>query len=363
MKGRDLLTEPPVKWESRGAALLLNPRLPDARRDAVLQAEFPDLEDHVWLATSGTGGRTKLVALSRQALESSAQAVNAHLGATPRDIWLNPLPLFHVGGLGIRVRAALTGSRCEELGGWSPEAYVEATKSCRATLSSLVPTQVHDLIRGGWRAPETLRAVFVGGDALSEALRAEAVAMGWPLLPSYGLTEAASQVATAAPGEEVTNWWPLLRHLEARVDEGGILQLRGPSLLTGWMIFGEDGRVHFEDPKCDGWFKTTDRVELRDGKLKMIGRCDDLIKIRGELVDIANLERELQARVPSGLVRLDSAPDARNGALLSVVAENNSALREARGAVDCFPPFARPEVFRVGDVGLGPLGKKIRPKP
>jgi O-succinylbenzoic acid--CoA ligase len=227
----------------------------------------------------------------------------------------------------------------------------------------LVPTQVHDLIRGGWRAPETLRAVFVGGDALSEALRAEAVAMGWPLLPSYGLTEAASQVATAAPGEEVTNWWPLLRHLEARVDEGGILQLRGPSLLTGWMIFGEDGRVHFEDPKCDGWFKTTDRVELRDGKLKMIGRCDDLIKIRGELVDIANLERELQARVPSGLVRLDSAPDARNGALLSVVAENNSALREARGAVDCFPPFARPEVFRVGDVGLGPLGKKIRPKP
>lgn len=361
MKGRDLLREPASEWGAIGTALLLNPRLDEAWRGRILAAEFPDFAGHLWIATSGTSGRFKIVALSREALEASAAAVNRDLSVSSSDYWLNPLPLFHVGGLGIVVRAALAGCRTESLSQWDAREFIRTASEAGVTLSALVPAQVHDLVAAGLECPASIRAVVVGGGALDESLRARAAGLGWSLLPSYGLTEAASQVATAAPGACEFTFLPLLGHLEARTDAGGVLELRGPSLLTGWMIFEPDGSTRWEDPKSGGWFRTSDRCELREGKLRFLGRVDDLVKIRGELVDVAALERALQARVTSGLVRIDVAPDERNGAALSVVAENPSAEREARGATDLFPAYAKPESFRIGSIEVSPLGKKIRP--
>jgi len=360
--GVDLWRQDAPAWPASGSFLLLNPRLPKALRARVLAAEFPALEDHVWLATSGTGGRLKLVALSRTALEGSARAVNAHLGATGGDVWLNALPLFHVGGLGIRVRASLAGSRCEELaGGWDARVFVDRAGQCGATLSALVPTQVHDLVRLDLPAPRQLRAVVVGGGALEERLRAQAVALGWPLLPSYGLTEAASQVATAAAGQTDFSWLPLLPHVEARVANGHVLELRGPSLLTGWMIFEPDGSLHLEDPKRDGWLRTSDRAELRGRELHVLGRADDLVKIRGELVDVPALERALQERVPAGTVCVLTEPDGRNGCRLRVLAQNTRAASEAERVIrEIFPAYARPSEVVVGLIRRTALGKVVR---
>lgn len=358
--GAELLRDKPPEWGRREQCLLLNPRLPAAWSSLILAAEFPAAPGRVWLATSGTGGKLKIVALSCEALEASARAVNAHLAADAHDMWINPLPLFHVGGLGIVVRAALTGGRCEFLENWNAREYVKRAAECDAALSSLVPAQVHDVVAARLSCPPSLRAIVVGGGALDETLRASAAELGWPLLPSYGLSEASSQVATAAPGAEDFPWLPLLGHIEARVGDDGLLELRGPSLLTGWIIFESGGSSRWEDPKRDGWFRTNDRCELRDRKLRVLGRADDLVKIRGELVDVAALERELQLRVSSGLVRVDVEPDVRNGARLSVVAENKHAESEARGAADWFPPYAKPSSFRVGRIEVSPLGKKIR---
>jgi o-succinylbenzoate---CoA ligase len=358
--GSDLWREQCPAWEEGGSFLLLNPRLPDQWRRRVMAAEFPDLEDQVWLATSGSGGVLKLVALSRDALEASARAVNKHLGVLSSDIWLNPLPLFHVGGLGIVVRAGLAGSRCEVLqGAWEAGGYVGAAERCGATLSSLVPTQVHDLVRGGWRAPGRLRAAVVGGGVLAENLQAEAAALGWPLLPSYGLTEFASQVATARPAVP-SRWLPLLDHAEARIDGEGVLELRGPSLLTGRMIFNEDGGVQWEDPKVGGWLCTGDRAELLGRELRVLGRADDVVKIRGELVDVAALERALQGRVKAGAVMVRSVPDARTGRALEVVTESEEAREQARAAQDVFPPYARPRDFVSGVIRRNAMGKPVR---
>lgn len=360
MKAAELLREPPSLPEAGDSALLLNPRLHGAWREKILSADLPDLHSHAWLASSGTGGRLKIIALSRTALEASACAVNEHLQADASDCWINPLPLFHVGGLGIMVRAMLVGSRCETMSQWDAAQYTLRARECGATLSALVPAQVHDIVRSALRCPPRLRAIVVGGGALDESLRAAAADLGWPLLPSYGLTEAASQVATASPDARSAPWLPLLGHVEARVEDDGVLSLRGPSLLTGWMIFSENGAARWEDPKSGGWFHTSDRCELRGEAIRMLGRVDDLLKIRGELVDVAALERDLQACVISGLVRIDAEPDDRNGARLHVIAENVAAETEAREALDIFPPCARPASFRIGSIPLSPLGKKIR---
>ena len=356
------MAETPVNWDVMGSALLLNPRLDPALREQMLSTDFPELPDHVWMASSGTSGRAKVVALSRSAIEASAAAVNRHLGVSPTDQWINPLPLFHVGGLGMVVRATLLKTPCHLSEKWDPREFVRRSMECGATLSSLVPAQVHDLASARLRCPSSMRALVVGGGVLDEGLRVRAARLGWHLLPSYGMTETASQVATAKPGAKDCSWLSLLDHMEARLGEGGMLELRGPSLLTGWMLFDPDGSALWEDPKRDGWFRASDRVELRDGQLRFIGRADDLVKIRGELVDVAALESELQSRVKSGLVRIDVEPDERNGSALSVVAENANAEAEAREALDVFPPYARPSAFRVGPVQVSPLGKKIRRK-
>jgi O-succinylbenzoic acid--CoA ligase len=184
--------------------------------------------------------------------------------------------------------------------------------------------------------------------------------LGWPLLPSYGLTEAASQVATATFGRETSTWLPFLSHMEARVGECGVLELRGASLLTGWMIFDGHGTARWEDPKNGGWYRTGDRAELRGGEVRVLGRADDLVKIRGELVDVAALERALQERVSSGLVVLRAEANERTGSMLSVCVENESALTEARSALEIFPPFARPETFEVAPIERSALGKPVR---
>jgi O-succinylbenzoic acid--CoA ligase len=327
----------------------------------VMAAELPDLEEHVWLATSGSGGVLKLVALSRDALEASARAVNAHLGVSSSDVWVNPLPLFHVGGLGIMVRSALSGSTWRNVAAWDGESFVAELAAARATLTSLVPTQVYDLLRGRRRAPDGLRAAIVGGGALDERLQAQAVELGWPLGPSYGLTEFGSQVATAWPGMGPSPWWPLLAHVEARVEGAGVLELRGPSLLTGWMIFDEEGAVRWEDPKVNGWLRTGDRGELRGRELRVLGRVDDLVKVRGELVDVAALERALQLRVRCGALSVQTSDDEREGVALVVVAENAAAADEARAAAGAvFPAYARPREFVVGPIERTALGKVMR---
>lgn len=360
-RGADLLVSSPPRWEDGRAFLTLNPRLPAPMRTKILSADFPAAPGRVWLATSGTGGVTKMVALSRAALEASARAVNACLDAGPRDVWLNPLPLFHAGGLGIMVRAVLSGARHEDAGAWSAETFLRRLGEIGATLTSLVPAQVHDLARSGARPPSGLRAAVVGGGALDEPLRAMMADRGWPLLPSYGLTEAASQVATALPGQTDFAWLPLLPHFEARTAPDGILELRGPALLDGWMVFPADGAPCWEDPRRAGWLRTGDRAELRGRELRVAGRADDLVKIRGELVDLAALERSLQARVRAGKVVLHARPDERNGTTLHVVAENAAAVREAGQAVDdIFPPYARPSEVVCGTIETTALGKTVR---
>ena len=302
-----------------------------------------------------------MVALSRSALEASARAVNAHLSSGSDDIWINPLPLFHVGGLAIVVRAALSGAHWEACDSWSAEAFVRQAGEIKATLASLVPTQVHDLAQTSFGAPPSLRAVVVGGGPIDQALLASMRSRGWNLLPSYGLTEAASQVATAEPDATDFDWLPLLPHVEARVGEEGVLELRGESLFDGWMVFSANGQCTWEDPKRDGWYRTGDRAELHGRRIRLLGRADDLIKIRGELVDMGALERALRARVTSGQLALLAAPDERAGHELYVVTDSAQTASAVCAMIEeTFPPYARPREVKVGVVPKTPLGKTVR---
>lgn len=343
-----------IDWSSAETHVLLNPRLPaeERKRLEALAQEAPPLERHVWVATSGTSGALKLVALSKDAILASAAAVNAHLDAQPSDVWSRVLPPFHVGGLGIEARAHLTGSRVEEFD-WDPQRFSRGG----FTLSSLVPAQVRDLVAAKLSAPAGLRAIVVGGGNLPDDLYAAGRDLGWPLLPSYGLSEAASQVATATPGSADLR---ILSHLRVRIDEGRIA-LSGGSLLTGYAYFDGGGRAGFIDPKIDGWFVTEDRGEVEGRVLRVHGRSRDFVKIGGESVDLVRLDRvldEIRGSVEAAIV---AVPDDRLGHVIHVA----TTAADAQPIIDAFNarvlPFERIRaVHRVDSIPRTPLGKLRR---
>lgn len=272
-----------IDWES-GNNILINDRMLQSDQQKVQQmiSHMDHIHDHIWIATSGSTS-VKWVALSKKAVLASAENVNAHLNSTVKDTWINPLPIFHVGGLGIIARCYLSKAKMiNAQGKWDAQKFYSQLIQSAATLTSLVPTQVHDLVKNELPAPKSLRSVIVGGGVLQESLYKQATALGWPLLPSYGMTECASQIATASLNDPRLK---VLPHLKIKIVENRIC-IKGSSLLTG---FVDVSKPDFIDPKKEEWFYTDDIGELQGDYLKVIGRSGDFIKIGGESTNMIRL--------------------------------------------------------------------------
>lgn len=343
----------PAFWRS-STAVAPGARLPDG---------VVDPPGRVWFRSSGSTGAPRWIGLTRRALLASAAAVNRHLAVGPEDCWGLALPLHHVGGFGVVARAFESGAALARFDArWDPRVFRDWADARRVSHLSLVPTQVHDLVREGLRAPSGLRAVVVGGGMLGVADGSRARALGWPLLASYGMTETASQVATQ--GLEVLEkpYVPapirVLPIWKLRSGDGGRLEVSGPALFSaeleetagGWRTREREGE----------WFASSDRVALSAEGLTPLGRLDAQVKVLGELVDPGAIERELD--VAGGCVV--ALPDERRGHRLVAVGDP-AAIAALRRAVEHFNAGA--EGFRrVAETRLldplprSPLGKPLR---
>lgn len=342
---------------------------------AAYGVELPPVPGHggqVWFATSGSSGVPKWLALPKDGLLLSAAAVNAHLGVDETSCWGLALPLHHVGGFGVVARAYEAGCQLTSLGGrWDPVRFCRWLDGDRVTHTSLVPTQVHDLVAAGLRAPAALRAVVVGGGRLDEPVGEAARRLGWPVLASYGLTEASSQVATqplsALAGTYRCGPLEVLPIWRARVGGDGCLQIAGPALYQGVLRWDASAwRYHRREGE---WHRTADRVELNDGWLSHHGRADTVVKVLGELVDPAAIEAEL-GRLAGGALRegtfaIAAVPDARAGHRLVPVVERSVDGAVVLAALAAYqqtaPGYRRlAGVVRVDALPRSPLGKLRR---
>lgn len=319
----------PDYWAESRPDLRLNPQVAfdDSGLATVLETS-DKLRSHVIFATSGSSGSPKLVCISKAGLFASAKAVNSHLAVTADDRWLCALPTFHVGGFGIWVRAyAAQGKAFRFDGKWDAEQFTQSCQNLEITLTSLVSAQVFDLVKARVRAPKGLRAVVVGGSALSEELSTQARDLGWPVLQSFGMTESSSQIATqplgSRPSPQQNSDLPILPCWEARANEEGLLQIRGAPLFS-YYLHNSSGSWEFDAPHDDdGWFTAQDRVTIANDTLTPLGRDGRVVKILGELVNLDRLEAMLakESGEISTLVTLETLPDPRSGERLVLVAE------------------------------------------
>ena len=281
-------------------------QLPDA---SPLPPAPCDLEsDCVIVHTSGTSGRPKAAVLTRSSLFHSALASAFRLGVLPDDRWLCILPLYHVGGLSVLLRSLLYGTAVDlpALPRFDAAALDRMLREKPITLVSLVPTMLTRLLdakTADWTP--RLRLILLGGEATPAALVARCMAAGIPIAASYGLSEAASQAATALPEslrvkpESVGK--PLLFTRIRVVDEGGAelpagapgeLLLQGPSLMRRYHGAPEATATALRD----GWLHTGDIGYLdADGDLFVLQRREDLIVSGGENVYPVEVEDALRA--------------------------------------------------------------------
>ena len=376
--------------------VLIHPRLqPDERavlvrdsspsfviEDAALRAEelarhapfeaWPAVDEEKILAilyTSGTTGRPKGAMLSRRAFRASAVATSANIGWNDDDRWLLCTPLAHISSLSIVVRCLLARRAIvlpPTLGRFDPERLHADIIGGRVTLMSLVPTMLRRMFDDPKTAtmPPFVRVVFMGGAAASPSLVEESARRGVPLLTTYGLTEACSQVATQAygtrPGAVQGCGKPVLG-MSVRLAPDRRIEISGDAMMSGYFPRG----AHADPFLGDGWFRTEDFGHIdEEGRLHVEGRTRELIVTGAENVYPLEIEHVLHAVVGVRGVCVFGVPDETWGEVVcaAVVADDPSVIdRLVEHASVHLSPHKRPRrIALVDQIHVNANGKPDR---
>lgn len=348
--------------------ILINPRWPEADRQfledrARFHLQEQGLQEHFVLTSSGTTAESwravKLIYLSRSAFFAAAGLTVKEFGLKAQDVLLQSLPRFHVGGLSLEARAMVSGASLVSFNeAWEPRRFTAFLQQESVSGLSLVPTQLFDLVTLKLSPPTSVRWVWIGGGALSAELEKQALALGWPVIATYGMTETSAMIARREPGE--VNY-RAFSGIEVRLSEQGHLKVKSPGLATGVVTFQRG--VSTWTPMGE-WYETQDRAVFSGSRWSLLGRDSDFVKIKGESVNVQAL-REIFVSVAAELsvdFHLLARPDERDGAQIILVVKAQSLpakLDEIRQAfAERVLPFERiHEMVGVREIPRTELGK------
>lgn len=349
-------------WTGEESYVFLNPRMDPLEQEKIQSAiQFQKQKASIWVKSSGTESGhqgVKMVCLSKRAMLIAAQSVNDLLSVTEEDVWLNPLPNFHVGGLAISARCFLSGATEVQLSRWNPQYFSDEIKSKKVSVSSLVPTQVYDLVKEKIEAPSTLRKVLVGGGAMARSLFVQALELGWPLVLSYGMTETSAAIAATSVwnSSEKVPRLKLLSHVTLS-EEGEQFAIHSESLFTGYLWLTQKGLRWQETPEP---FVVDDRLSFADGALMVLGRESELIKILGESVNLKELELKVSEFLKAPVVVVPEKNE-RKGYELSLFVEVEKITHSLEDINKFVMPFERfTEVTTRSQFPRSELGKVLK---
>ena len=267
----------------------------------------PKSGDAFILLTSGTASLPKGVPLTQAAVCRSAYNVGSTLALKPRDRLLNVLPLFHVHGLVSGVLAALaSGSSVICTTGFDAAKFFGDLKQFSPTWYTAVPA-IHQAVLSAARVGAvgakscSLRVIRSASSTLpSSVSNGLEELFEVPVIDTYGMTEAASQIAANPVKRRKPGSVGQPAGSEVRItdDEGrplpiggrGEITLRGPTVTRGYVNDLAATKAAFRD----GWFRTGDLGYLDDdGYLFIVGRIKDIINRGGQKIAPVEVEQVL----------------------------------------------------------------------
>ena len=283
------------------------------------------------VATSGTGGRRRLVPLTDANIDAAVRASRARLGTGPEDRWLLCLPIDHIGGLSVLFRSF-------EAGGTAilapfDDRIIAIIRRTRPTVASFVPTMLHRLVNSAAEEVATIRLPLVGGGRLPTRVAQRADEAGVNVVATYGSTETSSQVATMRPGERLPHQGYVGAPLDgfevsiADPDSSGV----GTIVVAGPAVFGG----YLDEPRRTGPHRTSDIGSIADdGSLTIVGRSDDVVVSGGVNVSLDEVADTIGQITGVDDVAVVAVDDDEWGSAVCALVASGSSERDIAERID-----------------------------
>ena len=239
------------------------------------------------LFTSGSSGLAKAVSISRKNIESSCNISQKNLNVEKSDKWLLCMPPYHAGGLSIIYRSLILGNKFHIEDDFNSEKVIDLIMSEKINIVSMVPTMlskiVYQMKDRNLIAPKSFKFVLSGGAKTPEELILSSNNIGLKTLPTYGMTETSSQIATASPNDEFrplnSVGKPLLRD-SVKIAKNSEIQVSGEMVAN-----------YYDEKVSKKWLQTGDYGYIdKDNYLFVKGRIDELIISGGENINPLEVE-------------------------------------------------------------------------
>ncbi|MBN43630.1 MAG: AMP-dependent synthetase [Alphaproteobacteria bacterium] len=276
----------------------------DSSVAAIDSARLPGLAEEndiaLVLHTSGTTSRPKIVPLSHANICASAKHISATLALTPADRCVNIMPLFHIHGLIAAVLSSLaTGGSVYCAPGFDALRVFRWFEDAEPSWYTAVPTMHQTIVARAARNADIVAALdlrFIRSSSSSlppQVMAAVEETFGCPVIESYGMTEAAHQMASnplppaaRKPGSVGIAAGPEIAIMDddnniLTAGETGEIVIRGPNVTVGYESNDKANAEAFSD----GWFRTGDQGQFdEEGYLSLTGRLKEIINRGGEKI-------------------------------------------------------------------------------
>ncbi|MFC5147663.1 class I adenylate-forming enzyme family protein [Streptomyces aureoversilis] len=317
--------------------------LPEVRT-GLATAPAPAPDDLAFIMfTSGSTGPQKGVMLGRRAVLGNAAKTAALHGLTPQRPHGTCLPLYHCNALVMSLLGThLTGTPLTlqaafDPAGFDPAGYFAALDAGGVRTASIVPALLADLLEAGPDWPDGLEYLITAAAPLtSDLARRFHRRYGPRLRQGYGLTEAVNFSFTMPRLDDAGFRDQYLEHTppvgaplpetELRLESGEVW-IRTPDLMAGYW---QDGPATAAAITDDGWLRTGDLGELRDGLLVLRGRAGERINRAGEKYYPLDIEHRWREAGLSGRFAAVAVDEPTLGQDIGLVATDQpvSAVRE-----------------------------------
>jgi O-succinylbenzoic acid--CoA ligase len=269
-----------------------------------------------YLKTSGSTSAPKTIEIGRAQMEASARATIKALQLKSGDRALICINTSMIGGKMMLVRALIEGLNAYIVPP-SSDPFKSIPDHFEFDFTAIVPLQLETILSNAESTARLnkLKAIIVGGAAVSESLQARLQTLTVPIYSTYGMTETVSHIALKLlNGPHRSDYYKVLEGIETKLDSRGCLEIKGA--ITNHQ-----------------WITTNDLVQFHSEKeFTWIGRIDNVINSGGIKLQIESIEGKINKLLKQhgilGNFFLTKAADTKLGEALAFYYEGPETLKE-----------------------------------
>lgn len=294
------------------------------------------------LFTSGSEGVPKGVVLSHRNILSNFAQARSCIGFKPSDIFFNCLPLFHSFGLNVGcVLPLLAGCRIFL---YTTPLHYRVIPEMLYQVDATILFATNTFLKGYAHHAhpydfKSLKYVLAGAEKLQDDTRKLWLEkFGIRILEGYGATECSPVVSVnnmisnkaGSVGKLMPGMQAYLAPV-AGIASGGRLVVKGPNVMSGYLLHGSDGSIHPpHTERGEGWYDTGDIAAIdADGYIELLGRAKRFAKIGGEMISLTAVEELAGTTWPEYNHAAISLPDERKGEKIILVTDYDQANRKS----------------------------------